>query len=225
MFVGHIGVGLALKKAEPKLNLGALIFASLFLDVPLGVFILIGLEQVSVPDNYDQLHYLHFTFPYSHSLLAGIAWSSIAFGVTFALWRKNRWQSKLTAALTVFAAVMLHWICDWIEHPPQLPVSTANSKLLGLGLWNHLKFALILECGLVAIGLWLYLGVAKSIGRRARWAIVGFIGILTAVAVAGQAKIAVSPEPNALAISMIAQTLVVTAIVFWIDRNRVETGK
>ena len=225
MFVGHIGVGLALKKAEPKLNLGALIFASLLLDVLLGVFILTGLEQVAVPDNYDQLHYLHFIFPYSHSLLAGVAWSTIAFGVTFSLWSEKQCRSKLTAASTIFAAVMLHWICDWIEHPPQLPVSTANSKLLGLGLWDHLELALILECGLVAIGLWLYLGVAKSIGKRARWTIVGFIGILTAVAVAGQANMAVSPEPNALAISMIAQTLVVTAIAFWIDRNRVETGK
>jgi len=225
MFVGHIGVGLALKKAEPKLNLGALIFASLLLDVLLGVFILTGLEQVAVPDNYDQLHYLHFIFPYSHSLLAGVAWSTIAFGVTFSLWSEKQCRSKLTAASTIFAAVMLHWICDWIEHPPQLPVSTANSKLLGLGLCNHLELALILESGLVAIGLWLYLGVAKSIGKRARWAIVGFIGILTAVAVAGQANMAVSPEPNDLAISMIAQTLVVTAIAFWIDRNRVETGK
>ena len=225
MFVGHIGVGLALKKAEPKLNLGALIFASLLLDVLLGVFILTGLEQVAVPDNYDQLHYLHFIFPYSHSLLAGVAWSTIAFGVTFSLWSEKQCRSKLTAASTIFAAVMLHWICDWIEHPPQLPVSTANSKLLGLGLWGHLELALILECGLVAIGLWLYLGVAKSIGKRARWAIVGFIGILTAVAVAGQTNMAVSPEPNDLAISMIAQTLVVTAIAFWIDRNRVETGK
>ena len=30
MFVGHIGMGLALKRAEPRLNLGALIFCSLF---------------------------------------------------------------------------------------------------------------------------------------------------------------------------------------------------
>lgn len=225
MFIGHIGVGLALKKAEPKLNLGALIFASLLLDVLLGVFILTGLEHVSAPENYDQLHYLHFTFPYSHSLLAGIVWSLIAFGVTFALWTENRPQSKLTAASTVFAAVILHWICDWIEHPPQLPLSIANSKLLGLGLWNKLEFALILECGLVATGLWLYLGTAKLIGRKARWACVGFIGILTAVAVAGQANMTAPPEPDTLAISMIAQTLIVTAILFWIDRNRIETGK
>ncbi len=26
MFVGHIGMGLALKRAEPRLNIGALIF-------------------------------------------------------------------------------------------------------------------------------------------------------------------------------------------------------
>ena len=30
MFLGHIGMGLALKRAEPRLNLGAFIFCSLF---------------------------------------------------------------------------------------------------------------------------------------------------------------------------------------------------
>ena len=43
MFVGHIGMGLALKRAGPRLNLGAIIFNSLFLlslaaDGPLWFF-------------------------------------------------------------------------------------------------------------------------------------------------------------------------------------------
>ena len=74
MFVGHLGVGLALKKIEPKINLGILFFASLFIDILLGLFILADLEQVMVPNAYSQLHYLHFSFPYSHSLFAVVIW-------------------------------------------------------------------------------------------------------------------------------------------------------
>ena len=50
-------------------------------------------------------------------------------------------------------------------------------------------------------------------------------GVLTTVAIASQATITEIPDPNTLAISMIAQTLIVTAIVFWIDRNRVNSVK
>ena len=55
MFVGHLGVGLTLKKIEPKINLGILFFASLFIDFLLGLFVLAGLEQVIVPNAYSQL--------------------------------------------------------------------------------------------------------------------------------------------------------------------------
>ncbi len=107
MFVGHLGVGLALKRAEPKLNLGVLLFASLFLDILLGFFILAGFEQVIVPDAYSQLHYLNFSFPYSHSLLAVVVWSLVAFGVTYLGWIGDT-RSKLKASIVISTAVLLH---------------------------------------------------------------------------------------------------------------------
>lgn len=70
MFVGHLGVALGLKRAEPRLNLGLLCFATLLLDFLLGLFVLLGIEQVHVPATYAALHYLTFTFPFSHGLLA-----------------------------------------------------------------------------------------------------------------------------------------------------------
>ncbi|MBT6380922.1 MAG: hypothetical protein HOJ89_11975 [Opitutales bacterium] len=108
---------------------------------------------------------------------------------------------------------------------PAIANCRSQFQAIGLGLWDHLGLALALECGLVVIGLWLYLSVAKSIGRKARCAIIGFMGVLTTVAIASQATITEIPDPNALAISMIVQTLIVTAIVFWIDRNRVNSVK
>jgi hypothetical protein len=219
MFVGHIGVGLALKKAEPKLNLGAIVFASLLLDVLLGIFILTGLETVIVPEDYAQLHYLYFRFPYSHSFLASLIWSLIALGVTYALCNRETRPAKLVSSLTIAAAVMLHWICDWIEHPPQLPIANSESALLGFGLWNNLPLALTLEVLLVAIGVFLYFKASKRIGRKTRRAVIGFIILLTSVAVIGQATVTQVPEPNALAISILIQALVVSALACWVDRE------
>lgn len=83
VFIGHLGAGLALKKVAPELNPGLLLFAALFLDVLPGLFVLAGIEQIIVPVNYVQLHYLNFIFPWSHSLLATFIWSLLAFGVTY----------------------------------------------------------------------------------------------------------------------------------------------
>ena len=77
MFVGHLGVGLGLKKVEPEVNLGLLFFATLLLDFLLGIFVLMGIEQVHVPADYASLHYLMFTFPYSHGLLASLIWAAL----------------------------------------------------------------------------------------------------------------------------------------------------
>jgi len=220
MFIGHLGVGLALKKVEPELNLGVLLFASLFLDVLLGFFILAGFEQVIIPDAYSQLHYLHFSFPYSHSLLAVAVWTLVAFSVTYLGWPGDT-HAKIKASIVISAAVFFHWICDWVEHPPQLPVTGNNSSMLGLGLWNTLEIALTLEIVLVAIGTTLYLTSAKKIGRTGRWGIVTVISLLTVIAVIGQATVTQAPEQNAFAVSMIVQVIIVCGVAIWIDQNRV----
>jgi len=219
VFAGHLGVGLALKKAAPELNLGVLLFASLFLDVLLGFLVLAGIEKVIVPDTYSQLHYLNFSFPYSHSLLAVVVWSLVAFGVARTGWLGGT-GAKLKASVAISAAVLFHWICDWIEHPPQLPVAGDNSRMLGLGLWNDLEIALALEVLLVIAGTAIYLRTAKRIGRSGRWGILLLMVLLTAVAVTGQATVTQAPEQNAIAVSMIVQALVVCGLAVWIDRNR-----
>ena len=219
MFVGHLGVGLALQRIEPKINLGILFFASLLIDILLGFFILAGLEQVMVPKAYSQLHYLHFSFPYSHSLLAVAIWSLILFGVTYLAWPGDN-RSKIKASTTISAAVFLHWICDWLEHPSQLPVAGNNSIMLGLGLWDNLEIALALEVVLVAAGTALYLKGAKKIGRTARWGIVTFMILLTSVAITGQVAVTQAPKQNAFAVSIIIQAIIVCTLAAWIDRNR-----
>ena len=219
MFVGHLGAGLALKKAAPKLNLGVLLLASLFLDLLLGFFILAGFEQVFAPENYSQLHYLNFSFPYSHSLLALVFWSLAGFAVPYTGWLGDI-SSKLKASFTISAAVIFHWFCDWLEHPSQLPVAGNNSSMLGLGLWNNLELALALEVILVILGTTIYLRTAKEISRKRRWGILVLMVLLTTIAVMGQATVTQVPGQREFAVSIVIQVIAVCGLTGWLDRNR-----
>ena len=78
MGIGHIALGLACKRAEPRVNVGVFVFAALLADFLLGLFAFAGMETAHVPDDYAHLHYLTFTFPYSHGLAALLVWSALA---------------------------------------------------------------------------------------------------------------------------------------------------
>jgi cytochrome bd-type quinol oxidase subunit 2 len=223
MFAGHLGVGLALKKLEPRLNVGFLLLASLVLDVLLGVFVLVGLESVVVPEQYPTLHYLRFVFPFSHSLVSAIGWTALVALATWALWRTDR-RTRTKAAAAMGAAMALHWVGDWLEHPAQLPLGPQGGPMLGLGLWNELPVALVLEVLLVVIGAVLYLSATRARGDAGRWILVAIITLLTVLAVAGQASATQSPPETGVALSWIVQAAVVTALALLLDRERHSSG-
>ena len=93
--------------------------------------------------------------------------------------------------------------------------------MLGLGLWNNLAAALTVEVLLVIAGIVLYLRVTKNIGSKARIGMILLMTVLSGVAVMGQLMVAQVPEQMAVAVSMVAQALVVCGLVTWIDRPRV----
>ena len=219
MFIGHLGVGLVLKSVEPRINVGLFLFASLFLDVLLGIFILLGIEQIIIPENYSNLHYLHFIFPYSHSLIAALFWSVTYCGLIYVIPNKDL-SSKFKASVIMGLAVILHWVCDWIEHPPQLPILGNDSSMLGLGLWNNLEIALAAEILLVIIGTVLYFKISKYISSKARLGMVLLMTIISGVAVTGQLTVTQAPDQMAVAISIIIQALVVCGLATWIDQSR-----
>ena len=224
MFIGHIGVALALKKLEPRTNLGALVFTSLLLDILLGGFVLAGLELIIVPDNYAQLHYLMFIFPYSHSLVAAIAWSALVFFITYIILKNGDYRYRLKSSLILGGAVFIHWFCDWLEHPAQLPLTGSHSYLLGFGLWQHLELALMLEASLMLLGLVMYLSAAKHIDKKARWILISIMALLTTVAIIGQVTVVEPPRPVDVAISILLQAIVISVITLWLDRKRSDTA-
>src|SRR6266481_1730074 len=107
MGIGHVAVGLALKRADRRINVGWLIFAALLPDFLLGWFVLAGLESYVTPNDYPSVHYLLFTFPWSHGLLPDVAWAAVAGVVAWSLARRR------TAAV-VAGAVLSHFLLDGI---------------------------------------------------------------------------------------------------------------
>ena len=62
MGIGHVALALGASKAEPRLNVGWLVFAALLSDFLLGVFAAFGVEHATVPADFTNRHYLLFTF-------------------------------------------------------------------------------------------------------------------------------------------------------------------
>ena|SRR5437899_5719279 len=101
MFAGHVGAALALGRTSRQIHAGILIFAALALDRILWILVLAGFERVDIPTDFARRHYLVFTFPHSHGLLASLGWSALGAGVAW--WATRSWESKRGHAAAVVA--------------------------------------------------------------------------------------------------------------------------
>ncbi len=215
MFVGHLGVGLALSSRSRALRLGTLLGGVMLLDMLLGLFVLAGWERVIVPPDFASGHYLEFVFPYSHGLAASLAWSGLAAALAgsgvLLLGRGS------AAAWVAAAAVASHFLCDLVEHVRGLPLLGEGSAHLGLGLWRVMGWALALELLLLAGGAGLFLRSRPGLPRGRRTVLLSVLGALAVMQAIGQLAGAQPPRPPALAASWIGQTLVLVLLGLWAD--------
>ena len=117
MFVGHFGVALAAKKVAPRPSLGTLTLAALLADGISAIFLLLGWEKVEIHPGITAVSPLEFvSYPYSHSLVAGVFWAALVAGAYYLRRRDRR------GALWLAALVLSHWILDFISHGPDMPV-------------------------------------------------------------------------------------------------------
>jgi hypothetical protein len=212
--IGHVAVGLALQPADSRINAGWLIFAALLPDFLLGWFVLAGWENYAVPNDYSSAHYLLFTFPWSHGLLADIAWAGIAGMVAFGL--AKQWRAAALAAV----AVLSHFLLDGVVHVKGLPLAGANGPAFGLGLWRHLPLELSIEAGMAVLAVWIYRSAAKTAGSN-RWVgMAVYIALLAAFLIAGQAGTAETPGRGGIIGSWLVGPPAMAAIAFWLDRRK-----
>jgi hypothetical protein len=211
MFLGHFALALSAKKAAPKASLGTLVLSAQFADCLWPVLLLLGIEQVRIVPGLMRASPFDFiSYPISHSLLMQLIWG-LLFGVVYLLWRRD-----IRTAIVLSALLPTHWLLDYFAHGPDMPLYPGGPKL-GLGMWNSVPLTLIVEYGLLAAGVAIYLSSTRSKGGRnyAFWSFIIFLAVAFAAALFGPPP----PSVDALAISALAIWLTVPWAA-WGDRRR-----
>ena len=211
MFLGHFALAMAAKKIAPKASLGTLVLSAQFADCLWPVLLLLGLEQVRIVPGITRVTPLDFiSYPISHSLLLQLVWGFL-FGGAYFLWRRDP-----RSALVVATLLPTHWLLDYFAHRPDLPIYPGGPKV-GLGMWSSLPLTLLVEFGLLLIGLLLYLSATRSKGPASYgfWSFVLFLAAVYAASLLGP------PPPNARIVALSALGLWLTVPwAAWADRQR-----
>lgn len=214
MFIGHVAVALAAKKAAPKVSLGTLVVAACFLDVVWPVLVLLGVERFRIVPGFTAVNPFDFAhYPWSHSLLMTLVWS-LLFALAYLGVKGDR-----AGALWVGIAVASHWVLDFVSHRPDMPLYPGGSERLGLGLWQSLPATFMVEGLMFASGIALYARATDSRDRTGTIALWAFIALLVALYVPGPWS-PPPPSENAVAIVGILAIAILGPWAYWIDRHR-----
>lgn len=212
MFIGHLAVGLAGKRAAPRLSLGVLMAAAMFADMLWPVLVLLGIERVAIAPGITRVTPLDFiSYPWSHSLLMLIGWG-IAFG-----WMFRRRDPRAFQVLG--ALVVSHWVLDFITHRADMPLYPAGPRL-GLALWNSIGGTMAVEVPMFLAGAAIYMSTTRArdkTGIASTWI---FLALLLAIYVGDMLAGAPPPSVNAVAIVGIVAGVIFTAWSWWADKHR-----
>lgn len=212
MFLGHFALGFAAKKAAPAVSLGMLFLAAQFVDLLWPTLLLFGIERVSIAPGITVVTPLDFEYyPITHSLVAGAFWAS-ALGMAYALIGRS-----LRGGAVFGSLVLSHWLLDLVVHRPDLPIVPYGLKV-GLGLWNSLPLTLLVEFGLLALGVWIYARITVPRNRTGVWAFRALVAFLVLVYVAN----VFGPPPASVGMIAGAGHAMWLLVLwgYWVDRNR-----
>jgi hypothetical protein len=213
MFIGHFAAALAAKKPARRPSLGTLFLAVEWPDLIWPIFLILNIEHVYIVPGLMAACPLDFTdYPLSHSLLADVGWACLLAGL-YSLIRKDQ-----MGAAWVWLCVLSHWILDAIVHRPDLPLYPRSHMMVGLGLWNSLAGTVLVEGGMFAAGVWLYLKATRPRDRAGVYALLSFIIVLAAVYLA---NVFGPPPPDLKSLEIAGLALwLIPAWGYWIDRHR-----
>jgi hypothetical protein len=178
MFVGHLAVALAAKRAAPLVSLGWLVAAVVALDLLWPIFVLTGLEQVRIVPGATAFTPLVFvSYPWTHSLVMACVWGAVLAALA-------RWRRMTPAASAILGALVVsHWGLDFVSHAPDMPLWPGRSPRVGLGLWNSIPWTLAIEGTMWAAAIVFYLRMRheRTHGSKAAfWSLVAVATVLWA---------------------------------------------
>jgi hypothetical protein len=213
MFIGHYAVGFAGKSVAPKVSLGWLLLAAMFIDLLWPTLLLLGLERVRLASSETAVMPLIFEhYPISHSLLAVVGWAVLVAGL-YLLMRRDR-----LGAVVLGVLVLGHWGLDALVHKPDLPLFPGSTTLIGLNGWSSLPLTLAIEVPLFVFGVWLYARTTTALDAHGRWGFFALVLFLLAV-YAGSLFGPLPPNADAVAWAAQLQWLVILWGL-WIDKHR-----
>lgn len=212
MFVGHFAVALGARRAAPAVPLSWLVAGAIALDLLWPMFLLAGVETVSIdPGNTAFTPAAFDHYPWSHSLVMAGVWAAVIALVA-------RARLRLTSgALLVAAVVVSHWFLDFITHRPDLPLWPGGPEY-GLGLWHSIPATFIVEGLLFGAAIWLYTSAFPARDRTGTLAFWGLILFTTLIWVSGPFS---PPPPGTQAIAVVGLLMWLFPLwAAWIERHR-----
>jgi hypothetical protein len=214
VFIGHAALGFAAKPVAPRASLAWLLVAPWLLDILWPIFLLLGIERVSIVPGATAFTPLDFSwYPWSHSLAMSVVWGFLAAAIYGAGTHDRR------GATVIGLLVVSHWLLDLVVHRPDLPLAPGLATRAGLGLWNRPGATLAVESTLFVAGLSVYLLATRAKDLRGfigLWALVIFmVGVYVASAFG-------PPPPSASAIAPVtlAFGILIAPWALWVDRHR-----
>ena len=214
MFVGHLALSFAARRADRQVSLAWYVVAATLIDLIWPVLLIAGVERVRIdPGNtaFTPLAFDHY--PWTHSLLMVLVWG-IALG---ALARAGGIANP--TAMVIGALVVSHWALDFVTHAPDLPLWPGGEARFGLGLWNSIPATFAVELILWVVGVALFLAARRPRGLRGWIALSSFLLVTTVMWAASPFS---PPPPNdqAIAFFSIFGWIIVPWAV-WIERTSV----
>lgn len=206
-------MGLGAKRLEPRVPLVVWVLAAFGLDVLWPLFVAAGLETVRIDPGNTAFTPMDFaSYPWSHSLLMSVVWGLLA-----AVLVNRRWPVARAGAL-VAAAVVSHWVLDFITHRADMPLWPGGLRV-GLGLWNSVPGTLIVEGAFALIAIVMFVRALPARDAIGRWA---FIGLLVFVGLAWASGPFSPPPPSVPAVigATLALVPILAGLTIWIERHR-----
>ena len=192
-------LAMASTRVAPIASLGTLLLSAQCADCLWPVVLLLGFEQVRIVPGITRVTPLDFvSYPISHSLLMQLVWGFLL-GALYFFSRKD-----FRTAAIVGALLPTHWLLDYFSHRPDMPLYPGGPKI-GLGMWNSLPLTLVVEFGLFAAGMVLYLGATRSKGgwNFGFWSFAIFLAVMYPASLFG-------PPPSSV------RVLAFTALALWL---------
>ena len=213
MFIGHNAVAFAAKRVAPRTSLGVLMAAVMLVDLIWPILLMLGVEHVRIQRGATRFTPLDFVdYPWTHSLVMGIAWGVLFAIVYFAITRYGR------GAIVAGLCVVSHWVLDLIVHRPDLPLFPGGGPKLGLGLWNSPPATIAVESAMFAIGILIYRDTTKAIDRIGSIAFWAFVVLLAAIYIGNASG---APPPNLRVLEWMALSgWILPFWAAWFDRHR-----